>query len=88
MVQFLSILCAPIYFLIASTKYSLSGCLKYYLKMKVSESRGFGEVEGIFWRGIGSLFMVEKIGCKTHCFWKNLIGVRHDHIFEEGNEAK
>ena len=32
--------------------------------------------------------MVDQFVCKNRCFWKNLIGDRHGHRYEEGNEAK
>ena len=50
--------------------------------------QGVGEVGEIVWRGLGYLFMVDQLGCKTSCFRKNGIGVRHGYRREEGNEAK
>ena len=50
--------------------------------------QGVGEVGEILRRVIGSLFMVEHIDCKTCCFEKNRLGVRHGHICEDCNEAK
>ena len=50
--------------------------------------QGVGEVVEIFWRGLISIFMVDKLGCKNCCLWKNVIGGRHGHICKEVNEAK
>ena len=53
-----------------------------------SEGQGVGEVGEIFWRGPGFLFMVEQLGCKNCCLWKNGLDGRHGHICEEVNETK
>ena len=42
----------------------------------------------IFWRGLGSFFMVGQLVYRTHCFWKNGLGARYGHRCEEGNVAK
>ena len=51
-------------------------------------ARGFSEVGGIIWGGLGSLFMVEKLGYRSFCFRKNGLGDRHGHRHKELNEAK
>ena len=51
-------------------------------------SQGVSEVGEIFWRVLGSFFMVDKLGCKTRFLQKNEIGGRHGHRCEEGNEDK
>ena len=53
-----------------------------------SVNQGFSEFGDIFWRGLSSLFMVEQLGCKNFCFWKNEICGRNGHRCKEGNEAK
>ena len=40
---------------------------------------GVSEVGEIVWIVPGSLFMVEQLGCKTLCFWKNGLGDRHGY---------
>ena len=52
------------------------------------ETRGVSKFGEIFWRVLGSFFIVEHLGCKTLCFRKNGLGDKHDHICEEVNEAK
>ena len=50
--------------------------------------QGVGKVGNIFWRRLGFFLMVEHIGCKTFCFWKNGLGGRHGHRWERGKEFK
>ena len=50
--------------------------------------QGVSEVGEIFWRGLGSLFMVDQLWCKTRCFWENILGGRHGHRCKESNESK
>ena len=50
--------------------------------------QGVGEVGDIFWRRLGSLFIVEQLVCKNSCLWKYGLGGRHGHIRKDGNDAK
>ena len=50
--------------------------------------QGVSEVGENFWIGIGSFFIVDQLGCKNICFWKNGLDERNGHRCEEGNEAK
>ena len=50
--------------------------------------QGVENFAGIIWRELRSLFMVDQIGFKTHCFFKNGLGGRHGHRCKEVNEAK
>ena len=51
-------------------------------------SQGFSEVGNFVCIGLGFSFMVDQLGYKNTCLWKNGIGERYGHICEEVNEAK
>ena len=50
--------------------------------------QGVSEVGKIVWRGIGSFFIVDQLGCKTFCLWNNGVGYKHVHRCKEFNETK
>ena len=49
--------------------------------------QGFREVGEILWIELISIFMVDCLGCKSCCFWENVLGVIHEQKYEESNEA-
>ena len=50
--------------------------------------QGVDEVGEMLCKLLGSFLMLEQIGCKTRCFWKNGLGGRHGHRCKEGNEVE
>ena len=51
-------------------------------------SQGVIEAGNILCRGLGSFFIVNHLGYKIICLWKNVLGGRLGHSREEGNEER
>ena len=50
--------------------------------------QGVSKVEMIVCRGLGSFFIVNHLGYKIICLWKNVLGGRLGHSREEGNKER
>ena len=58
---------------------------KFIISFFCAGGQEVGEVGVVVCRGLGYLFVVEQLGCKTFCFRKNGLGGRYGHICEEEN---